>query len=291
MNKENVVTIPHLAILKDHLTFRDGMGSDSVRPVAMALEQLPYCLSNSYRAVRNLNEITRQLAAVHDAEVTTPGIFLWLAEEERDLLGFEIDSFLESAVRAQNALIPYMRRALRCSMPNSLNGTMKNFVLGKLKISPELTDQLTQYWDNSGKKLREYRDLSQHYALVSSECTLYRGATGVLGISLTLPNNPDMKNIQGLKFTNPIIQALPYILNALIKLIAISYRITDMLLPQGIDRTATPETWILRDATLSSISTGHNIPEEGMVEKEIANCLERQENWHVKRLNASGTAT
>jgi hypothetical protein len=291
MDKESITLIPHIAALKDYLTFRDGMGSDSVRSVAMALEQLPYCLASSYVAVCNVMKIAREIATSHDAELTTPEIFLWLSQKESHLLSIEIDSFLESAVRTQNSLIPYLRRALRCSMPDSLSSTMKNLKQGKLKISSELAHELLRYWETFGEKLRAYRDLSQHYALVSSECALFRDTSGMLAISMTLPNNPEIKNVSKLKFTDPIIQAFPYVLNSLIKLTAISYRVTDLLLPTGTNRAATPDTFVPRDPSLSIALTGHNIPPEGLVEKEISNCLQRQEDWHSKRSNASDTDT
>jgi len=283
MDDTNLIIIQHLAALKDHLTYQHGMNSASLRKTAMSLEQLPYCLAASYAATISLMNRAQSIAAWHDKDVGTTGLSLWLDQGEKDSLAFSIDTFLESAVRTQNALIPYLGSSLSMSMPSSLRDVMSKLTKDKLKLPAPIAEQLTKYWNGCGKRLRAYRDLSQHFALVSSEGTLKRDASGMLFLYLTIPNNPEVKNISQLSFVDPIVHALPYVLNELIKVIAVVYRITDLLLPLGIDRSSQFFTLIPRDEAMSSIRSGINIPEPGVVEHEVAECIKRQDVWREKR--------
>lgn len=55
-------------------------------------------------------------------------------------------------------------------------------------------------------------------------------------IHLSLPNNPEEKNSLLLKYDNPVILALPYLIREFQNLMGLVFSVTDLLIPTEIDR-------------------------------------------------------
>jgi hypothetical protein len=277
---EKKTLISHLPILKDYLTFRDGLDSDSVRVTGMSLEQLPYCLDNAYYSILQVVRLQQDIAKTLKEDLPSDNLIRRILESsERDPIAFMIDSFLDSARRTQNALIPYLSRGLSISLPNSMDDLMKNLDKEKVSLPSSIEKQLKSYWHGHGKKLKDYRDLAQHHALVSSEGYIFRASDGAPCIYLALPNNPEEKSIARLKYNDPVIHAFLYALVEFTKLLAISYRITYLLLPSEVNRNQYAETLFPRNNFFSESMPGQVIRSEKAVEEEITQCLERQANW------------
>ena len=259
------------------------MGSDAVRSAGILLEQLPYCLDSAHYSILQIVKMQQALAETLKGvpASNSSNLNLKLLEpSERDPIAFMVDGFLDSARRAQNALIPYLSRALSLSLPNSLNELMKKLDKGATTLPPSIEKELKSYWGGHGKKLKAYRDLAQHHALVSSEGYVLMSPDGTPCVYLVLPNNPEEKGIASLKYNDPVIHAFLYILNEFTKLLAITYRVTDLILPSEINRNQSPATLFPRNTfKLGEPISGQAIRDEKAVQEKIAQCLERQAAW------------
>lgn len=285
-----MTAIPHLLALQDRLTYRDDPDSKTVRRIVFTLEQLPYTLDSARAAVVDVMERARGIAAAHDINKMDPGFVLHMSQAERNSLAFGLDAFFDSAVRTQNAMLPWIGRALRMQLPLSMSDFMKSLLKGKRRFPQELGDQLYWYWTKQGERLRAYRDLAQHFAVVASEGTVTRDANGAVFMYLALPNNPEVKSVDKLLYADPVVFALPYVLEQLRMLFAIVYRVTALLreYTDHLGPLVHAETFAPRDPFLSSARDLHSIPEDGKVESELEACVTRQHEWFEKR--ASRTA-
>jgi hypothetical protein len=80
---------------------------------------------------------------------------------------------------------------------------MKGLNKGRYALPDELVKILFDYWSRHGKTLKEYRDIAQHHALVTSHTTLFRGDDGRIGLHALLPSNP------GVKCTGELVWGMP----------------------------------------------------------------------------------
>ena len=115
--------LPQVARLRFQLCphrLQDREDFEGFRRVALQLEYLPYALGAASYAVFELARV--QLAVVSaKASAEKPGSVSELNEGERNLLGYLLDSFLDAVRRAQNGLVPYLRRRFpSTSLPKSL---------------------------------------------------------------------------------------------------------------------------------------------------------------------------
>jgi hypothetical protein len=172
-------------------------------------------------------------------------------------MAFRVDAFLDSARRAQNGVVPYVSRALHMSLPQSLDDVLKK-ATGRVQLPDWLRDILVQYWQSSGKRLKDYRDLSQHHALVSSDAYVFWRKSGEPAIFLVLPNNPQVKSAAALTFEPPVVHAAPYCRTAFFELLQMVYRVTHPLLADP-----PPKTRIHRVRVHPGIRLGGDTPLEG----------------------------
>jgi hypothetical protein len=181
------------------------------RAEEFTLDQLPYCLGGATEAVVRLNAIQVVIARDHvKSGKLKPQLTLMFGEEYTYPLGYAVDSYLESARRAQNAMIPYLGKVLGKSFPSSMADLAAGAAKGKWSIPEPLHTLILAYWDEHGKALKLYRDLSQHYALVSSDARLTQTADGRVLLYLTLPNNPEERSVRDLSFSDPEVHAYPF---------------------------------------------------------------------------------
>lgn len=192
-------------------------GFDLLRAREAALEQLPYALQGCYEAVLHLVMEQEALLQKLDAEGSlSVNAILIVQEAQRNSLALRLDSFIEVARRCQNASILYMSNALGISLPQSLDDVYSTILKGRSKLPQEVAELVKNYWDDSGKRLRAYRNLSQHYLLLASDVRAVRGSDHNAYLYLALPNNPEIesKSLKNLRFVDPTVHAIPYAIKA-----------------------------------------------------------------------------
>jgi hypothetical protein len=222
--------IPHLAELRSELRLRYGTDNKKTRVNEGYLEQLPHALTSAacsllqtfraeHRAISNVLQRPdkREEGIVYAFE---------LEEYDRDAILFAVDSFLEAAARAQNAVTWYLGKTLSLSLPISFSDVAKDVT----QLPSQIGLLVQQYWQASGKRLRTYRDLSQHYAVPSTEGRVYVLPSGEARIHVVLPNNPEVKSIAELTYGEPDINAYEYMRNSYVQLYQFLFDMTGHLL-------------------------------------------------------------
>lgn len=264
--------IPHLPILRRQLT--PALGNDNYRDVHFQLELLPYCLEAASSALENLHLESQKIVSdcLPPNQSASRTIVLPKPEHSRRL-SYNVDHFLDVARRAQNAWIPYLSRRFGLSLPSSLSELMKQLNKSQdLGLPEEIRHELIAYWKDHGQRLKDYRDLSQHYALVLSEAQVFRAPDGTPSIQFTLPNNPQVKSSRQLSFEDPTVHAFFYIRDQYCELVAFSNWLCDKLL----EGSATRHVGLLSVVPRVSLNLGdpcppgHQIPTESAVAQEIA---------------------
>lgn len=222
--------IPHLAQLKAQLDASPGSPPEVKRARAMDLQRLPYSLNASHYW---LTEIGCLLADLASAYTITPDAerisMLHIGVEHAEPIEFAIDAFLDAGRRAQNALMPYLSKSLSVSLPSSLQVVITQIEKNKSPLPQELRDALLHYWQQSGLRLKQYRDLAQHNVVVCSDVHLFRNRGGDLQVYIKLPSDPSVKALS-VSYSEPVVHALPYVTQAFLDLLTILYRITAQLI-------------------------------------------------------------
>jgi hypothetical protein len=260
--------IPHLPILRYQLT--RSLEVDAFRNAYFQLELLPYCLGAASSALENLiAEIQTIVSDSLSSEPPESQAIILPEPEVTDRLSHHVDHFLDAARRTQNAWIPYLSRRFRLSLPHSLNDLMKRLESRDLGLPEEIRRELTAYWEHHGKRLKDYRDIAQHHALVLSEARISRTADGAPSIWLTLPNNPEVRSSAQLSYEDPTVHAFFYVRDQYYELVAFSYRlcanlIEDSAVSYTYSLPVVPRTWI------GPSFQGHRIATESAVAQEIA---------------------
>jgi len=224
--------IPHLSSLRAKLTRDLETDTDRHRSLHWALEALPYCLAANYNALVTFVEVQADVIE-RNAQGLRGGTILVLSADQTDRLNFAIDAFLETACRAQNTLSPYLRRTLRRDYADSLSDLIKKLEKGPVRLPDAIAEILVGYWRTHGERLRHYRDLSQHFALVASESRIFLAEDGTPGSRLLLPSNPEVKSNSALSFGKPPIHAQHYLREQFLKLYGILFCVTKIL-DQGL---------------------------------------------------------
>jgi len=286
--------IPHISILKDYLIFNDGNSVDdsmtaeksmktldTMRSRAMLLEQLPYFLNSSYFFILQIFKFQLTLIETKLNNISDSSLHN-LTSSERDPIAFMTDSFFNSARRAQDAIIPYISRSFSLSLPNSMNELMKKLHKGEISLPTVIKELLKIYWDSHGKKIKAYRDLGQHHALISSEGWVAKPIDGSPLIHLSLPNNPEEKNTSRLRYDDPVILALPYLTIEFQYLLQFIFKVTDLLLPSEINRDRTSHLVIFRNPKIGKHTDMHQIQDEKPFVDEVKQYLQQLSIWSEK---------
>jgi hypothetical protein len=219
--------LPNLGLLRHQL--ESAIPPDQFRAAYFYLELLPYSLGATYQAFFDFVQAERELVTATLATNEDKNAIHAIGPAGRDKLSYRIDTFLETTRRTQNAVIPYISKALSISLPLSLNDLVKKIQSNKVSLPSKITSDLVGYWEHQGNKLKDYRDLSQHHALVASEVRIFHSSERKPAIYITLPNNPEEKNPAKLVFDNPPIQAFFYMKEQLHWLIRFCHEITTAL--------------------------------------------------------------
>lgn len=218
--------LPHLSALIYKLTADSREDYKKYLAKQWDLQQLPYSLRATYDAYLRFAEGCRKLTATLDSNSNR----LMLSRADAYEVSFAIDSFLETGRRTQNALINYIGKALKLSLPSSFHEFQKKLQADRYEFPQVMREFLLKYWDSHGKTLKEYRDAAQHHALVASEVTLFRNDEGVVGIVLLLPSNPEADSAAKFIWGEPNVHAQKFLREQLKYLIWVTHVVTKMLL-------------------------------------------------------------
>ena len=216
--------IPHLRTLQSRL--REAYQGSKNNGLELEIEQLPYTLSAT--ACILLRILDAQMLIIESVKSRTGNDDIQsyniyqMEEDEYQSISFLMDSYLDAARRAQNAIWPYLSKILRKSVPQSLSDTIKKMSSGKLQFPDRIHALILEYWRKSGSKLKDYRDLSQHHAVVSSEGHVVILPDRRAGIYLILPKNPEEVNLAKLNYDGSV-HALPLVVETYIILYSFIY--------------------------------------------------------------------
>jgi hypothetical protein len=199
------------------------------------LEQLPYALAGAaFAAIRLTQAEARAVESVRGRAGRIPGTkqvgTYQLEDGEVDEASFAVDGYLDAARRAQNSLRPYLDKVLKTSAPKSLADTAKWVDQEVAPVPSRIAELIRNYWQASGKAVKEYRDLGQHYAVVSSDGRVTLLPNDRVGVYLVLPNNPAVRAAGKLKYSDPRIDALPWVWDSYWSLYAFVYELAHVLL-------------------------------------------------------------
>jgi hypothetical protein len=222
---------PRLPILLAQLTSFD-QGVEPLKQRKANLEQLPYSLGGMCYTFFEFIRIQVELVKRYPPE---RGVHV-LASDVTDPLSYTLDAFLDHARRMANAVRFYLSaryeellRRSQTSLPKSMSDLVK-LLRRNHDVLPRERDLLTQYWEDHGSKVKAYRDLAQHHALLSSDCRIFMGADGNPGFYLALPSNPEVKSVSKLSYENPPIHAFLYMRQVFYASICFVHRVSICLL-------------------------------------------------------------
>ena len=130
------------------------------------IQQMLFHASCVYLAMNKLESLKRQCEDQFDEYRNRLG-------ETHDRIAFFSPQFLEMLIElspcfaalrlAQNDVLRAVERALplKSSIPSSMHDAIKS--IHKYGLPTEIVDRTMQYWEGSGKNLKHYRDIDQHY--------------------------------------------------------------------------------------------------------------------------------
>jgi hypothetical protein len=267
--------IPHLPRLLHKLAGSLDADWDILRARAFQLEQLPYALGSTCLSFFEFIHLQNGLVTTVLQQVADRNVIQVLSTDHRNLMSFKIDSFLDAARRTQNALLPYISRACSIGLPSSMHDAMKRLAAHKVSLPDRIVKLLSEYWENSGRLLKAYRDLAQHHALVASDARTFFAADGTPSIYLVLPNNPEAKSPPQLKYEEPVVHAFLYLRRAFYELVKICYRVTRDLL--GTDERTTGIQQVVFKAPMRlggpARQEGHRLPVPEGMRRELSRLL------------------
>jgi hypothetical protein len=221
---------PPLSLLAHLVPLRATLRERSNGRPNLNLEVLPYAVCEMWHAITSFVTTSHSVFLRLDSSIPTYPRNLILSDGDRDSLSYSIDLFIDSGRRAQNAVLFYLSSALQMSLPYSLFDLVKKPVTrsGLEWFSP----LLQSYWHADGYRLKAYRDLMQHHALVATEAWLARSDSDGALLHLLLPNNPEVKSQAKLIYDSPPIPALPFMEQAFTALIGFVDSVTRLLLSE-----------------------------------------------------------
>lgn len=175
------------------------------------------------------------------AAVEKPGTISELSEAQRNLLGYRLDSFLDAARRAQNAIVPYLRRTIpKHNIAMSLADVVESLMKDTLPLPEPFKLDTLNYWNTYGAKLKSYRDLGQHFLIVGTPAKVVVPHEGEPALLFCLPNNPDGRSISDLRYDNPQVHVQQFVLEHFENLLAFCFAILEQLLDPQIDAALMP---------------------------------------------------
>jgi len=125
--------LPNLGTLRHQL--EGALSGADFRRSYFQLELLPYTLGATYQALLDFVQAERELMLGRRlTDNQGKRMMNAIGAGGRDKLAYRLDTFLESARRTQNAVIPYISRAHSVSLPLSLADVIKRVEQKKIGV-------------------------------------------------------------------------------------------------------------------------------------------------------------
>lgn len=271
---------PAIGVFRYHrIHEKDGKGS--LQGIDHPLEFLPYTLQ--YLAFSFFQFFRTQRLLI--ARLQRDG---WLKQNvilgppDRDLASFQIDSFLETGRRVQNAAVSYLAAKFKRSFPQSYHDLMIMNKKRPLQLPAPVLQELEGYWRCFGERLRQYRDLSQHYAIVSSDCVCFPASNGQIAVSIWLPNNPEVRKPSLLNWGDPKVHAYDFLEQHFLALVTFVNQLLIALISSDEWQDArVMESLIRYPMTLGASTTvGKPVPDEKLQVTALDGLISK---YYVKR--------
>jgi hypothetical protein len=197
------------------------------RVFELEIEQFDYHLRAAYAALRDLEGqagtvVTSAMWTGLDPNTTSVRV-IQVGGDAALSASWAVDRFLDALRRAQNALVPYLIRTFRTSLPQSMSRLATMFAEEHRRVPSAVRDLITDYWRRSGSRVKDYRDFAQHHAVVASDMRVAILPSGERALYLVMASNPERKSLKHLVFNSPYIPALPYCRHAFIDFFFFSY--------------------------------------------------------------------
>ncbi len=218
--------IPHLSALENRFTTPLQNDDARFRSTFFDLEMLPYALGGAWYAWYELARIQHEIVAAIPVEQFDGNTILGLGRAERDAMSYAVDAFFDAMRRSQNAVIHYLSRGLKTTLPNSMTDLVEGLKKGKFKVPNPPRQGIIDYWNQHGQQLKHYRDLAQHHALITSDARAFRAEDGRVGFYFLLPSNPEQKAAARLVFGTPRIHVYEYVREQFKRLLVFIYWLT-----------------------------------------------------------------
>jgi len=246
----------------------------------LGLKQLPHAIAAAFDAIMRLENAQVVLLARRRSREIRPGateIQLVEADEANPLL-FAIDSYLESAVRAQDGAWRYVHSALAArGLKQSLRDGVEKFRKGSIVgMSAEIRECIISYWDSTGLRLRDYRVLSQHYGEVTSELRIRLTSGEQPSIFLALPSHPEVRKPGRFRYDDPVVLAYPFCKESFFDLVRWLYRLADAISPGVAPPPVSTLQFITAPLMRNNQFVGYSVGGDGEFAKETGQLVQSQ---------------
>jgi hypothetical protein len=224
--------IPHLIPLSSRI--RQATDDDSEKQILheFYLEQLQYTIYLSANAVISLAQLFGE-AKKYFPPIGSDGKkhigTVILPEPIKNQLCFAVDHYFDGSRRSLNAVNVFLSKTLKISVPSSFSKLIKRLNSDKIKLPERILTLVLNYWNSDGRLIKAYRDLSQHFAVISSDARAFLSPDGKILYYLLLPNNPEEKNPTKFCYEDPRIDAFPFIFESYKKLYEFIFELTHIL--------------------------------------------------------------
>jgi hypothetical protein len=200
------------------------------------LFQFPHALAAAFDALCRLEAAQANLAQSRISRgPSKPGqIEMILNDEEAYAVNFAIDTFLEAAVRSQDGALGYVSRIFGLkNPPDSLRTAVERLKKASLRgIPAKVCGCIVDYWERGGRQLRDYRVLSQHYGVVTSDLRLYFAADDQPLLYLALPSRPEVQRPAKFIYDSPIVLAFPFCSESFLNLLRWIFTLAELIAPR-----------------------------------------------------------
>jgi hypothetical protein len=249
------------------------------RVLHLELEQFSYNLRGAYDAVLSLEAQSRDmLDAVPKPtveELSNRILIRQLPEEQTVRASWAVDRLLDSLRKGQNSLVPYLRRTFNHSLPSSFSDLAKKCAKHAAHLPAEVEQLVADYWSESGKRVKEYRDFAQHHAVVASDARVSFLPDGGCGLFLAMVSNPDRKSLRDIAFNAPYVPAVAYCRDALLIFYSFTYALFYLLVRYVGHPTTLIATFGFKDPLVAGSVDGYIVLPTSTVDEELWSIRDR----------------
>lgn len=211
---EQFAMIPGLDLIESRIRQAEEQAGKEGKATEAALEQPQHALLSMAFALFSLvaaySEAVHRIRSRVEKKPRTVHM-IQLNEDEHRPLVFSLDAYLTAARRAQNTIWVYLSKILKVSVARSLAELVNKIERSQSNLPERLQKVILCYWEASGRRVKQYRDLSEHHAVVSSDSRVTLSPDGRELVYFLLANNPEVMKYAELRWHDPEIDALAFV--------------------------------------------------------------------------------